>query len=165
MNCCKLSDLISVCLRAWASPVWSATYGICPENKAAVHEQLMSETISTSYWFSFMHETFLGCVTSLRRSPELGITHFSPRKGNTNIRPPDYDFNFVSAITATKNRRVSHDIEGECEKVSAGCVSRLWCPNRSIHLKGCSLWNGPAPQMSATWMLMRAPLDVHKLND
>lgn len=31
--------------------------------------------------------------------------------------------------------------------------------------EGCSLWNDPAAQTSATWMLMRAPLDVHKLND
>lgn len=140
VDCCKLS---AFSLRAFL--VWRDTHGIWPENKASVHKQLMSRVVNIPEKVFRMRIHYSQLFSSSSKGP-VRMQHWEKAASSSALQ--------IMTLTLSPVRRCLLD-------ANPGCGAQ-------IHLsvwEGCSLWDDPAPQTSATWMLMRAPSDMHKLND
>lgn len=138
VDCCKLSGFS---LRAFL--VWRDTQRIWPENKASVHKQLMSRVENIP------EQVFRMRIRTLSSSSSKGpvwMQHWEKAASSSALH--------IMTLTLSPVRRCLLDANPGC---GAQIQPSVW--------EGCSLWDDPAPQTSATWMLMRAPSDMHKLND
>lgn len=139
VDCCKLSGFS---LRAFL--VWRDTH---------LEFDPRTKHLSTS-------NSCPGWRTSLRKSSGWGFTHFSSSSSKGPVRMQHWEKAASSSalqimtLTLSPVRRCLLDANPGC---GAQIHPSVW--------EGCSLWDDPAPQTSATWMLMRAPSDMHKLND